>query len=117
MKDLDLDSKSFEEVTELFAAELTKRETEAATNGALAIVWDVVRGLDTFVAALTRRLETLERRPFPKWCGTFADGKAYAECSFVNDRGSVWIAERDTAQRPGTPDSGWRLCVKRGDAR
>jgi hypothetical protein len=114
MSDLDLDSKSFDELTELFSAELTNRPGEAATTGELAIVWDTVRAQDAFIIEMSKRLETLERRPAAKWCGTFVDGKAYAECSFVTDQGSMWFAERDTAQRPGAPNSGWRLCVKRG---
>lgn len=28
--------------------------------------------------------------------------------------GSFWIAQRDTSAKPDTPDSGWRMAVKRG---
>ena len=69
------------------------------------------------IAALEAKVARLEARPSPKWAGVFADGRAYAECSFVTDQGSMWVAERDTAQRPGTSNSGWRLCVKQGHAR
>ena len=32
----------------------------------------------------------------------------------VTTKGSWWVATRDTDGRPGDPDSGWRLAVKRG---
>ena len=112
--DVDLESKSFEEVAKLFSAGLTKRKTAAATCGEVAVVWGQVLTQDSIIIEMLKRLETLERRPSAKWCGTFEDGKAYAECSLITDRGSLWLALRDTAQRPGSGDSGWRLIVKGG---
>lgn len=77
---------------------------------------------DERIATLERKLfelevktVQLERRPLPKWAGTFEDGKAYSECSLITDRGSMWVATRDTAERPGSPNSGWKLIVKRGN--
>ena len=38
----------------------------------------------------------------------------YERADMVQRDGSTWIAERDTNGQPGLPDSGWRLCTKRG---
>lgn len=38
----------------------------------------------------------------------------YAKGSGVSWGGSWWIAQKDTEAKPDTPDSGWRLAVKRG---
>jgi integrin beta 3 len=52
------------------------------------------------------------------WAGLVDRGiwrtKDYSAGDGVTFKGSYWIAERDTDGRPGEPDSGWRLAVKRG---
>jgi integrin beta 3 len=40
--------------------------------------------------------------------GDFAAGDS------VTWGGSLWIAEKDTSAKPDTPDSGWKLAVKKG---
>lgn len=40
--------------------------------------------------------------------------KPYRKGSGVTWGGSFWIAQKDTSAKPDTPDSGWRLAVKRG---
>jgi integrin beta 3 len=45
--------------------------------------------------------------------GVWRDGP-YAKGSGTSWAGSFWIAQRDTSDKPDTPDSGWRLAVKRG---
>jgi hypothetical protein len=69
------------------------------------------------IAALETKIAELESRPFPKWAGVFTEGQSYGECSLVTDKGALWVATRDTAERPGAPASGWRLIVKSGGVR
>lgn len=46
--------------------------------------------------------------------GIFRDGEAYEAGDGVTWAGSFWIAQKDSTAKPDTPDSGWRLAVKRG---
>ncbi|KRS17569.1 hypothetical protein XM52_13695 [Roseovarius indicus] len=45
--------------------------------------------------------------------GVFSEGKGYAAGDVVSFGGSMWVAQKDTEERPGDGD-GWRLSVKRG---
>lgn len=45
--------------------------------------------------------------------GVYSEGKDYETGDAVSFGGSVWIAQADTQERPGTGD-GWRLAVKKG---
>lgn len=47
----------------------------------------------------------------PTWRGTWQP-VSYAKGALVNDRSALWVSERPTAARPGSPDSGWKLCIK-----
>lgn len=40
--------------------------------------------------------------------------KTYRKGAGVSWGGSYWIAQRETSAKPETPDSGWRLAVKKG---
>jgi hypothetical protein len=128
-------TETFEELTKSFEAHLAAHRSEAATCEELDVVLTLVTSFREVVekfteqlnaknierneriAALEQKVAQLEARPLPKWCGVFEDGKAYSEASLITDRGSLWLATRDTAQRPGDAGSGWRLVVKKGDAR
>ena len=68
-----------------------------------------------FLDLQTKQAE-LEAKRSATWAGTWQDGKAFAEGSFITHRGSMWFAEKDTAARPGEPGSGWKLVVKSGGA-
>lgn len=46
--------------------------------------------------------------------GIFSEGKAYTAGDAVTWGGSFWVAQKDTSAKPDTPDSGWRLAVKKG---
>jgi len=46
--------------------------------------------------------------------GVFKAGESYERGDAVTWAGSIWIAQKDTEAKPDTPDSGWRLAVKRG---
>ena len=47
-------------------------------------------------------------------CGVFRSGRKYSKGTACTHDGSLWIAQRDTDAKPGTPDCGWRLAVKAG---
>lgn len=46
--------------------------------------------------------------------GVYKDGQDYAAGDGVTWGGSFWIAQKDTSAKPDTPESGWRLAVKKG---
>lgn len=46
--------------------------------------------------------------------GIWSDRANYERGDAVTHQGSLWIAQHDNPAKPDTPDSGWRLSVKRG---
>jgi integrin beta 3 len=46
--------------------------------------------------------------------GVFKHGETYQAGDAVTWGGSLWIAQKETGTKPDTPDSGFRLAVKRG---
>lgn len=46
--------------------------------------------------------------------GVYRPGMDAKEGDCVSFGGSLWVAQRDTQDKPGTDDSGWRLAVKKG---
>jgi hypothetical protein len=46
--------------------------------------------------------------------GVFKAGETYARGDAVSWGGSLWIAQKETSEKPDGPDSGWRLSVKKG---
>lgn len=46
--------------------------------------------------------------------GVFKDGGSYRKGNGVTWGGSYWIAQKDDPGKPDTPESGWRLAVKKG---
>lgn len=111
-RDLALDSLSFEELTERFSAELTKRTGEAATTGELAIVWDTVRAQDAFIVEMSKRLDALEQRPAMRFVGTYSETKVYEPGDVCNRSGGLWECR---ARTTGAFYHGsWKLIVKGG---
>jgi hypothetical protein len=47
-------------------------------------------------------------------CGIYKEDRSYAAGDGVTWGGSFWIAQKETSAKPDSPDSGWRLAVKRG---
>jgi hypothetical protein len=47
-------------------------------------------------------------------CGVFKDGHVYTPGDSVTWAGSYWIAQKETGAKPDSPESGWRLAVKKG---
>jgi hypothetical protein len=68
-------------------------------------------------SALETRIKSLESRPLLKYAGVFREGATYAEGHLATHAGGLWLATESTTFTPGTAGSGWRLIVKRGDAR
>jgi hypothetical protein len=68
-----------------------------------------------YVAALETRIAALEaaQKNFG-WRGVYKQGEIYPAGAWTTHDGSLWIAERDTMDRPGSADSGWKLAVKKG---
>jgi integrin beta 3 len=66
----------------------------------------VVRGGGRVMSADIRLPSFLDR-------GVYATGKSYETGDGVTYAGSYWIAQADTAEKPGE-GKGWRLAVKRG---
>ena len=53
--------------------------------------------------------------PVPFYKGVWSESEGgYCKGDFVTWGGSLWCAERDTEAKPGGPDTGWRLAVKKG---
>lgn len=46
--------------------------------------------------------------------GVFREAGSYRKGNGVTWGGSYWIAQKDEPGKPDTPDSGWRLAVKKG---
>lgn len=46
--------------------------------------------------------------------GVFKAGETYKRGDAVTWGGSLWIAQKETGEKPDTPESGFRLAVKRG---
>lgn len=46
--------------------------------------------------------------------GVFKAGDSYQAGDGVTWGGSFWIAQKETEAKPDTPESGWRLAVKKG---
>ena len=64
-------------------------------------------------AEFSDRLDRLEMHQ-PKFIGTWSEGlEAKPNCSCTHD-GSLWVARETTSKRPGSPNSGWILCAKKG---
>lgn len=79
----------------------------------LDIVHDGERG---FTFRFQRGAKLIERSfnlPVMLDRGVFTDGKEYAAGDVVSYGGSMWIAQKETVEKPGTGD-GWRLSVKKG---
>jgi len=74
-------------------------------SGAIA---EAFRELKARVVALEARTANF------KYVGVFKQGNAYAAGNFCTHDGSVWHANRDTIEQPGTSSGAWTLAVKKG---
>jgi hypothetical protein len=63
------------------------------------------------VAPATRAAEPAEDGGLGRYLGVWKDGVQARRGDLLTDRGSLWHAERDTGERPGSSPA-WRLMVK-----
>jgi hypothetical protein len=91
---------------------MTSSEIAAIMAGVAPVINDhVTKRLGPLLA----RIAELESRTANfRYCGVFRQGDSYALGNFVTHDGSVWHANRDTDETPGTPGGAWQLAVKRG---
>lgn len=66
-----------------------------------------------FDAGDTRHTYELEF-PVTVYRNVFKEGDTYARGDVVTWAGSAWHADRETKEKPGAPESGWSLMVKKG---
>jgi integrin beta 3 len=52
--------------------------------------------------------------PVPVYRGVYKEGESYSKCDTATWGGSVWIAQKDTNEKPGRSDD-WQLMVKQGN--
>lgn len=81
----------------------------------LTIDYDGERGF-TFKLMRGEQIKTFDfTLPIVLDRGVYRDDNTYVKGDGVSSGGSFWIAQRDdNLDKPGLPDSGWRLAVKKG---
>lgn len=83
-------------------------------------VADMVVRLATRLDALEERVGSVEeqaealRKRGLEYRGVWTDHDSYEVGHCATWGGSLWVAMRDAPDKPGEPDSGWKLCVKAG---
>jgi hypothetical protein len=65
---------------------------------------------------VTKTIGTL-RLSTPRYCGVYDQTRVYTKGDQVTYTGSLWVCQATTRTRPGGPEDGWTLQVKRGEAR
>lgn len=60
------------------------------------------------------RFEAEMKFPVPIYRNVFKEGEEYEPGDMVTWGGSVWHCGEKTTAKPDSPDSGWRLAVKKG---
>lgn len=90
---------------------------EPVTRGFPIIEHEIVDERYYVIRAVQTGGEPVEKRyklPVMIYRGTWTD-KAYDKGDTVTSAGSLWHCEEDNNEKkPGTVDSGWRLCAKKG---
>lgn len=61
-----------------------------------------------------QRFEADLKFPVTIYRDVFKQGESYDPGDAVTWGGSLWIAQRATDAKPDSPDSGWKLAVKKG---
>ena len=74
-----------------------------------------IRSLESQMQVLQTRLLELEKRPIPKYCGTWQPGYRHSVGDLVTRSGGLWFCAQETSTQPGT-DGAWQLIVKKGGA-
>ena len=90
-------------------------EMASAVAGAIRAAIDGPR-VGGRLEQLESRIAQLEQRPLLKYAGVWKSGESYVEGQLTTHAGGLWLSTDPTTLTPGTPGSGWRLIVKRGQA-
>lgn len=86
------------------------KATTVAHQMAMVEHRDAIDGLHRRIEELDVRLNSM---PAVEYAGTWSAGKTYRRGQFVTRQGSLWHAQSDTTDMPGSSEN-WRLAVKRG---
>ena len=73
----------------------------------------ILKTQNTRIAELERCIAELQAEPKLRYMGVFEMGRTYLEGSLTTHAGSMWLAQRTTAAKPGTANA-WKLVVKNG---
>jgi integrin beta 3 len=80
----------------------------------LSVIYDGERGF-TFKLMRGEQVKTFDfTLPIVLDRGVYREENSYVKGDGVTSGGSYWIAQSDVLDKPGLPDSGWRLAVKKG---
>lgn len=83
--------------------------------------WEKVEGEDADIDLLTemdqmrKRITDIEAKAM-RYSGVWSEGTSYGIGAATTDKGSLWLCQRPTAERPGLSDA-WKLVVKQGQVR
>jgi hypothetical protein len=69
------------------------------------------------IAALEHRIKELEAKPSVKFAGPFQGGKSYEVGDMVQHQNALWICMAPTSGTPSKDFVGWKMALKKGDAR
>ncbi len=89
----------------------TTLSADALADVIATVIREAIKPIEARIAALEAHTAAVKT---VKWGGVYQRHVHHDEGSLATHDGSLWLATRDTEDPPGTPDSGWRLIVKRG---
>lgn len=69
------------------------------------------------IEQLTKRLDVIEQRPALTFDGPFEGGKSYTPGAVVQHQSCLWVCQAPTSGTPSKDFTGWKLLLKKGDAR
>jgi hypothetical protein len=95
---------------------MTATDREGVAAAVVAILKHAMQPRDAKIAALERRVEALERKPFVKFCGVWKADRGFDPGDAVVHHGGLWICKAATSGEPSKDFDGWQLAVKRGSA-
>ena len=82
-----------------------------------AVMERVVTELTHVIAKQNERIKALEAKPSIKFAGVFEGGKSYEPGDTVQHQSALWVCMAPTSGTPSKDFVGWRLLLKKGDAR
>jgi hypothetical protein len=89
----------------------TQRLNALDENGGLLA--EQVKALEARLGAVEKQASALRNKGI-EYRGVWTDHDNYDVGHCATWGGSLWICTREAPDKPGEPDSGWKLCVKAG---